>query len=461
MNTLQFQLVQDSEIPLFKRLQVDVVPVTLREILEQGIHPLMPNVDSFFGAEVIINALNKSRFKPTSLVEQNYCGDLDVKRNSYYSGMNGKTVFERTINSIRDDVYFVDELNYLQLLKIARERLRDEWSHLLALELSKSAYQHFQELRAFLKSKDSSIKLSGYEDLESCRLKEILSVDDFSDFDHLVIRHGIPKIPNFRKASFLKEITDAQGRLKLTERIDDISLSYVSTDKHFAEGVVCHVSRDDAVWRFRPDVGKCIRIREIAKSFAKQWREDDGELCFTAGIDTLTKIVEGGVATPTFPSLNYHHERHSPVASALVQDTHITAYGISAYPGIQWTGTDLKELLRAHEVPMTGNKEELMNKLAKLAAAEYKKVLPELDAFFGRNRFIRMATGKSKFVLFPILETCTDLWSLILTLYVAKHMHGNAIITADHENDTFSVEELAHALITGKTKVEGTFLPVV
>ena len=461
MNTLQFQLVPDSEVSMFKRLQVNIVPVTIQEILEQGIHPLQPNVDNYLGAEVIIKIMNKAKSKPVALIEQSYCYDLDVKRNSYYTMAHGTTIFERTINGIRDDVYFVDDISYLQLLELAKERLRQDWSHLLALELAKSAYPHFQELRKFLKSKCSTIKLSGYEDLDYSKLKEILSVDDFDAFDHLVIRHGIPKMPNFRKSSCLEQITDAAGRLKLVDRIDDITLNQIPQDTQDMAVVAWHVSRDDTGWRFRPDIGKCTFKRKAAMLFAKQWREDDGDLCFTVGIDVLANMVEQGIASPSFPSLNYHHERHSPIATAMVQDSHIAAYGICGYPDHHWTGNDLKEVLRAHEVPMTGNKEALMTKLAKLAATEYDKVLPELDAYFGTNRFIRMATGKSKFQQFPILETYIDIRNLLITLYVAKHMQGNAIVTAGHENDTFTVEELAHALITGKTRVDGTFLPVV
>ena len=403
--------------------------------------------------------MNKSKSKPAALIEQGYCYDLDVKRNSYYAMSHGTTVFERTINSIRDDVYFVDDISYLQLLELAKERLRQDWSHLMALELAKSAYPHFQELRKFLKSKSSTIKLSGYEDLDHCNLKEILSVDDFSDFDHLLVRHGIPKVPNFRKASFLEEITDAAGHLRLVERIDDITLTQLPQDTHNTEAVAWHVLRNDGKWRFRPDIGKNVVKRKVAKAFAKQWREDDGELCFTAGIDALSAIVEQGIALPAFPALSYHHTQHSPTATAVVQDSRISAYGICGYPNHQFTAEGLKEVLREHFVSMTGNKDAIMQKLATLAATEYDKALPEMDTYFHHNRFIRMATGKSPFLQFPILEHLSDLRNLLITLYVAKHMHGNAIITATHENNAFTVEELAHALITGKTRVEGTFLP--
>ena len=259
---------------------------------------------------------------------------------------------------------------------------------------------------------------------------------------------------------FLEEITDAQGRLKLIDRIDDISLNQMATLHNETEVVTWYVSRNDAGWRFRPEIGKSVVKREIAKAFAKQWRKDDGELCFTAGIDTLAIIVEQGIASPAFPALCYHHDRISPTATATVQDVRITAYGICGYPNHQFTGEGLKEVLRAHVVSMTGNKEALMEKLATLAAAEYDKALPEMDTYFHHNRFIRMATGKSPFQQFPILEHLSDLRNLLITLYIAKHMHGNAIVTAQHENNAFTVEEMAHALITGKTRVEGTFLPV-
>ena len=158
MNTLQFKLVHDRLIPMFKRLQVDIVPVTLREILEQGIHPLLPNVEEYLGAEAIMKAINKAKSKPATLAEQGYCYDLGVQRNRYHFSIHGNTVFDRTIRNIQESVYFVDDLSYLQLLELARQRLRKSWSHLLAVEMTKAAYFHFQELRKFLKSKCSTIK---------------------------------------------------------------------------------------------------------------------------------------------------------------------------------------------------------------------------------------------------------------------------------------------------------------
>jgi hypothetical protein len=45
-------------------------------------------------------------------------------------------------------------------------------------------------------------------------------------------------------------------------------------------------------------------------------------------------------------------------------------------------------------------------------------------------------------------------------MYVLKHLRGNAILEADHENDTYDLEDLALALVNGRTSLTGAFLPV-
>jgi len=43
-------------------------------------------------------------------------------------------------------------------------------------------------------------------------------------------------------------------------------------------------------------------------------------------------------------------------------------------------------------------------------------------------------------------------------MYALKHLHGNAILEASHENNTYTEEQLAHALITGKVSLNGALL---
>jgi hypothetical protein len=83
---------------------------------------------------------------------------------------------------------------------------------------------------------------------------------------------------------------------------------------------------------------------------------------------------------------------------------------------------------------MTGRKEELVDKLARLAVKSYETVKPRLDDCFAKRRFIRVERG-SDGQHFPLLEGY-DIRHLLLTMYVMKHLRGNVILEARHENDT-------------------------
>ncbi|HOC67511.1 MAG TPA: hypothetical protein PKO23_01765, partial [Candidatus Hydrogenedentes bacterium] len=58
------------------------------------------------------------------------------------------------------------------------------------------------------------------------------------------------------------------------------------------------------------------------------------------------------------------------------------------------------------------------------------------------------------------LEDLTNLRNLVLTMYAVKHLRGDAILEVSHQNDTYTEEELALALITGKVELTGAFLRV-
>jgi hypothetical protein len=104
--------------------------------------------------------------------------------------------------------------------------------------------------------------------------------------------------------------------------------------------------------------------RQTARSFAKQWRTDEGELCFTTSLERLAHMVHEGEVIPSFPSLNYVREQAPPNASADVDGDRVPLFAIGAHPTGAWTGGDLKALLREHGASVTGTKEQLLKKLA-------------------------------------------------------------------------------------------------
>ena len=215
------------------------------------------------------------------------------------------------------------------------------------------------------------------------------------------------------------------------------------------------------MWRFCPDIGDTIAKRKVAQKFASKWRTDDGRLRFMTNTERLIEMVEGKVVEPTFPSLNYNSEQHPPEAYAVVDASHVKAFHIGRYPKERGsTSEQLKDILHQYEVSMSGNKEQLVQKLASLAAKKYQERLPEMDRFFSRHRFIRMRSAPSGTAELPLLNNLVHLRNLVLTMYAIKHLRGNAILEASHQNDTYTDEELALALITGKVGLQGAFLRV-
>jgi hypothetical protein len=101
-----------------------------------------------------------------------------------------------------------------------------------------------------------------------------------------------------------------------------------------------------------------------------------------------------------------------------------------------------------------------MEKLAQLAARIYEKHVPQLDEYFRANRFIRVQCsppGDPR--AFPLLEGL-DLRNMILTMYMVKHLRGNTILEAGHNNDTFDLLSLARSLIKKEVSVDGSFMRV-
>jgi hypothetical protein len=120
----------------------------------------------------------------------------------------------------------------------------------------------------------------------------------------------------------------------------------------------------------------------------------------------------------------------------------------------------LKDILHQYELSMTGNKDQLLQKLAALAASKYRERLPEMDRFFSQHRFVRMRSAPPNVSELPLVEDLTYLRNLVLTMYAVKHLRGDAILEASHRNNTYTEEELALALVTGKVSLQGAFLRV-
>lgn len=459
LKTFRFWLEPDQQFPQFKRLAWERVEVCIRDVLMGGVHPWTTNQDGTDVHPSLIDAfllrLNDASAKVAEFESFGYGHDVSAQQGYYYEK---KTRFERTLEYIQKDMFFVDDLSYLQLLDIAKRRLQESWSHTIARTLAERTCPGFQELRRFLKGKDKSIKLSGYDDVGQYDLGQVLSLDDFEGRDSILISEAIPSL-NFRRTSLLGNVTDGQGRLRLTSGIRKVTLTMIPEGSDYVH-LVWHVERDGETCRFRPEIGSSGAKRRKAVEFAELWRTDQGRLCFSTNLDHLSKMVESRAVVPSFPALNYTYDSRGPTATAEVPDNRVPAFFIGGFYDRKSNGDVLKDILREYGVSMTGNKSQLLQKLAKLAANEYADRQPEMDAFFSQQRFVRISTAPPQSARLPLLEDAPLLRNLLLTMYAMTHLRGNAILDVAHVNNTYTEEQLAHALLTGRVSFSGAFLRV-
>lgn len=458
MKTFKLWLEPDREIPQFKRLAYEMFDVSIEDVLLRGIHPWIEAEENRSLNQRFMEILNDDESKLPEIAEFSYCGDLSCTVQSYnYSPM---PAFQENLERIKKNIYFVGELSYVELLAIAKRRVREKWNHSFARNILGSALGAFNSMRSFLKQKDKTLKLSGYYDLERYDLGQILSLEDFEGYDSVIIGHGMP-FTNFRSEKFIGSVTDPGGLLQMTDKIRHFNVVVNRYGGGEANGTVIYNCRlEGEQVRMFPDLKGSFHTRKIAQIVASERAMDDGRYCFTTDIPTLADLIEGRDIGIRFPKLNYGGESRGGVSTAMVSKSHVDRFLIGKFATANDPGEHIKSILRSHGISMTGNKEKLVGKLAKLSARLYREYEAEMDAHFRANRFMRTENGQnpsgSRFSLLGEV----DIRNMLLSMYAVKHMRGNTILEASHVNDTFELEDLAKALIKGDVSVNGVFLRI-
>ena len=457
MRTFRLWLEQDKEIPQFKRLAYERVDVSIADVLLKGIHPWTETDENRSLNQRFMAILNDDVSKLPELVEFSYCGDLSCTVRSYNNKM---PAFQENLERIKNSIYFVGELDYVELLAIAKRREKEKWNHSFARNMLGSALGTFNSMRSFLKQKDKSLKLSGYYDLEKYDLGQVLSLEDFEGYDSVIISHGMP-FTNFRSENFIGNVTDPRGLLRMTDKIRYFNVVVNRYGGGEANGTVIYNCRlEGEQVRMLPDLKGSFHTRKIAQIVASERAMDDGRYCFTTDISTLADLIEGRDVGIRFPKLNYGGESSGGVSTAMVPTSKVDRFSIGAFAKANDSGGYIKSILRNHGVSMTGNKENLVGKLAKLSARLYREHEAEMNAYFRANRFVRIENGRnSGGSRFPVLGE-VDVRNMLLSMYAVKHMRGNTVLEVSHENDTFELEDMAKALIRGDVSVNGVFLRI-
>ena len=323
MKTFKLWLEPDGKIPQFKKLCWEQIDVTLSDVLKKGIHPWQASNHNSL-TNKFMELLNAQDIKPKELSQFAYCHDVSTPVQSYY--YSRQTHFEQVLERIQNRVFFVDNLSFMELLEVAKQRLRDTWSHHVAHDILKQVHNSFDSMRRFLKSKDKKIKLSGYEDVQRYDLGNILSLDDFEGEDSIIISQVIGSA-SFRLTGFLNQVTDARDMLRLKDSIPYFQLTVYGDSESGYGQVVYNCQSNGDVIRFRPKIENQPSIKELAKAIASKWRMDDGKYCFEADINQVERIL-AEKATISFASLNYMTKNNEKISMVKLPYSEIKGFSI-------------------------------------------------------------------------------------------------------------------------------------
>jgi hypothetical protein len=304
------------------------------------------------------------------------------------------------------------------------------------------------------------VKLRSYDDLDNYDLSQVLSLKDFDTEDKVIISQGLP-VTNFRRESFMDEVTNKDGLIRLAECIPHFELSPVDSAAGYGYSkLIFNGKVKDGEVFLTPTLTESSDIRSEAQMIATKWRLDDSKYCFRTSIANLSRMHTEDRMQIRFPHLDYVRKKAPAESSGKLKTEGIESFTIGGYVTARSSGDTIKEILRHYQVPMTGTKDKLLEKLAKLAAREYKKRKSEMKHYFRENRFVKINNSHSQsHSQFPLLDT-ERLRNLLLTLFAFRHLRGNVILDTDYENDAVDLVSLAKSLVNEEISLPGTFLRV-
>ena len=173
----------DRAVPQFKRLRFEEVDVPLRDVLTRGCHPVgachyrgSPKRDTSHAAEAVVNKLNEDDARVAALKDFGYSHDLHTTSPPSRYAYGGSWQYREPtladqLRALGKEVYFVRDLEFRELFKIAWERLKAGWTTAVARSMLLKRFNQvcrgFDELRRFLKSKDASVKLHKRDEVET------------------------------------------------------------------------------------------------------------------------------------------------------------------------------------------------------------------------------------------------------------------------------------------------------
>lgn len=452
---IKLWLEPDHLIPAFLRLRAQTVIVPIADVLLKGIHPesaIGLGGDWCQAGELLAQTLNRERFRFDPLSVHRLNADITPLKDGFHH--DRRTGLQREIESVCGSVYFAEDADYSLILEQAIKRLRDHWRNDVAWNLLRSNGGRFSEMRTFLKKKHPDLAIRSYDDMNALFLSELLSVDDFLDQEKSLISEALA-CQNFRRASAISEITDDQGRLRFTNRIEWFELLF-NPGRLPSTGLVkyaCEV-RGETV-HFTPELGFETVQRRFAKQFAQKNRTAGGDYCFAMPVSELQGLLDRDEVSVKFSNVRYLQRLKCLHTTARLRQEKIPRFGIS------WrkmgTLEQFRDALRVHGAKISGTKSQLIKRTARLAAERYEAVASELSGWFAENAFVRIPKDTSFPEPFPLL-TDDPLKDLLLSMFLMRHLRGNTVVDVNHENQSVKPEDMAEALLNGKAKLSGCFI---
>jgi len=466
IQTYQLRLVADATVPRFKRLVCSLVDVSLSDVFHHGVHPHSHTTglghDAWGTADAMIERLNdQGAFVPglqPHHVGYNIVRPTTATRHSWRQ-TQPTVLLDRLFETVRDGVYFVDDLSYVQLREIAIARLQEMWCHGVARKLVGEMGRDFAGIRAFLKSVEPNIKLTGYDSLDQYDLGDVLRVDHFLTEDRLLLLHGL-ELQNFRIPEALSRLTDRDGRLRLASRIDGCCIEWRSRpdNKEATLKYKCLVDHDRVRWQ--PDIGVANAPRQQAREIAQDLGNGTGQYCFETSLGEMDRALDDPRLRLRFPWLRYGAAHVEWTPSAKLRHSAVPCYMVPKPLDADRTNECLQNTLREFGWKTSGRKEQLVRRIAQLLAEEYQRTESELDEFFGSRRFVKLKAGHLGWQRFPVLHDHT-LNPSLLAMYCLRHMRGNVILEASHHNTSVTLTDLAEALLHRRVKLDGAFVEVL
>lgn len=470
MKVIKIELVPDKIIPELKRLKFSVENKPLKDVLLCGLHPLILlnsyqyNYSSYADhtiklmSEHIVRNLNKDENMTDNYKE--FCYKLYVP--VHYACWYDKPKYDENgipweLNEISERLYFIKAFSYSKLVQIATKSVKERWNHKLAKSILTVSQGDFNSVRKFIKQFDKNVVLKGWQDLDNYNLSTILSVNDFKEYTKTIINCGLETL-NFRLEDSIKIFVTKDGYLSFKPRIEQFTLKIPRRDIELHYN--CHLKKDNTIMLI-PNIAQ-IDERKKYLSFAKSIIGKK-RYCFSLDIEKTERLLKTGKIS--FPNLNYEEAETLTESKADVRDdVKVNAFEAGLIVDDSYTNYSLASILRDYGEKVSGVKEELINRIVKLIVRLYNKSKDELDKYF-TTKFIMVdsiscSRNSEEPIYFNPQIRKGSLKQSVISLYILKHLRAKRILSSEWENTSYSVEELANALINRKVTLNGSFVKV-